>query len=100
MALCVRETLVIDTVQSVDGAEVTGLRQEHAVVDEPPQRQERVDAAGFLVIASNPRQPHHHRISTSKRMCLPGSYRRRDCDEFSRIRSIWGSRRVAHNAKT
>jgi len=43
------KTLVIDASEALHDARVAGLRQERGVVDEPPEGQQTVDAAGVLV---------------------------------------------------
>jgi hypothetical protein len=98
-ALGVRQTLIIDASEPVHDADVAGLREERRVVDEAPQRQETVETAGLAVVAENARDAHHPPISTWTGSCFPGSYRRRACEDAIRMRSISGSRFVAHRAK-
>src|SRR5206468_6418954 len=76
-ALRMRQPLVIDSFQPPHDAEMPCLRQKRVVVDEAPHREESVDTAGLTVVANNSVDAHHGAISTSKRSCLPGSYRRR-----------------------
>ena len=47
LALRMREPFVVDAAHAVDDADVTGFRQERRVVDEAPQGQQAVDAAGL-----------------------------------------------------
>src|SRR5581483_11618077 len=92
--------LVVDTLQAEDNADVSSLRQERVVVDKSPQREQAIHAAGVLVVAEDSADSQHERTSTSNRVCLIASYRDRNRAEERRIRSICGSCRVAHNAKT
>jgi len=96
--LRMRQSLVINASEVIYKPDVTSLRQEGPVVHESPKREEPVDAAGVLVVAEDAADPHHGATSISTRSCFPGSYRLRAFDEASRIRSISGSRAVAHRA--
>jgi hypothetical protein len=49
-----REPLVINAAKSIHHSDVSGLGQKRGVIDESPERQQIVDAAGVLVIAKNP----------------------------------------------
>src|SRR5262249_51172018 len=84
--------------QPIDQPHMAGFRQERRIVHETPERNEAVDAASVLVVAKDPLHAQHNTTSTSNGSCLPGSYRRRVFDDASRMRSMSGSRRVAHNA--
>ena len=92
------EALVIDAGQPEDQADVAGFRQKRLVIDEAPWCQQTVDATGVLVIADDADELQHDRTSTSNLVCLIASYRVRNREEDSRIRSISGSRFVAHHA--
>ena len=46
-----RQAFEVDAGHAVHHADVTGLRQERRVVDEAPERQQRIDAAGVRVVA-------------------------------------------------
>src|SRR5436309_1895278 len=94
------QALVVGTREPVDQPDVPSLGQKRLLVDEAPKRQEAVDAAGVLVVAEDPSHLQHAPTSTSNRTCLAASYRGLNRDEDSRMRSICGSRLVAHNAKT
>ena len=96
--LGVRQAFVVDASQAVDDADVAGLRQERRVVDEAPEREQAVDAAGVSVVAKDAADAHHDTTSTSNAIVLARVVSRRAFDEASRIRSISGSRRVAHSA--
>ena len=45
------QAFVVDARHPVHDAHVTGLRQERRVVDEAPERQQRIDAARVGVVA-------------------------------------------------
>jgi hypothetical protein len=98
LALRMRQTLVIHTSNTVDHTYMTSLREKCRVVHEAPQSQETVDTSGICVVAKDASDAHHDATSTFTRSCFPGSYRRRAVEEASRIRSISGSRAVAHKA--
>ena len=98
LTLRMRQSFVVDASNAVDNADVAGFRQKRRLVDESPECQQAVDAAGVLVVAENAAKPHHGTTSMSTRSCFPGSYRLRAFDEASRMRSISGSRAVAHRA--
>ena len=53
LALGVVEALVVDALQPIDEPERAGLRQERRVVDESPEREQAVDAAGVRVVPQN-----------------------------------------------
>src|SRR6185436_19235480 len=97
-ALRVPQSFVVDSPELVDNADVARFRQERRIVDKVPKRDEAVDAAGIFVVAKNALDAQHDTTSTSNGSCFPGSYRRRVFDEAIRIRSMSGSRRVAHSA--
>ena len=73
LTLRMRQPFVVDASNAVDHADVAGLRQERGVVDESPERQQAVDAAGVLVVAEDAAKPHHGTTSMSTRSCFPGS---------------------------
>jgi len=98
LTLRMRQSFVVDASNAVDNADVAGFRQKRRFVDESPKCQQAVDATGILVVAENAAKPHHGTTSMSTRSCFPGSYRLRAFEEASRIRSISGSRAVAHRA--
>ena len=98
LPLGVRETLIIHAPKPIGDAHVAGLREKRRVVHEAPERQQAVHATGVAIVAKDSADAHHRATSTSTRSCFPGSYRRRAFDEASRIRSISGSRAVAHRA--
>ena len=79
---------VVEGAKAVYHADVPGLRQERVVVDEAPQREEAVDAARFVVITEDARYLQHARTSISNGVCLTASYRVRNLDDESRMRSI------------
>jgi hypothetical protein len=97
-ALGVRQAFVVDAPQPIGYANVAGLRQERRVIDEAPERNEAVHATGVFVVPKDTFHAQHDTTSTSNGWCLPGSYLRRVFDDERRIRSMSGSRRVAHNA--
>ena len=53
-ALGMRQAFVVDASQPVGDAEVARFCQERRVIDEAPERNEAVDAAGVFVIARRP----------------------------------------------
>jgi len=63
----------IDPAKAVHDANVTCFGQEAPAIDEAPQREQRVHAAGVAVVAKDPRESHHRMTSTLNRSCLPGS---------------------------
>src|SRR4029078_4662740 len=97
-ALRVRQSFVVDSPELIDNADVARFRQESRIVDKSPERDEAVDAAGVRIIAKNAFDAQHDTTSTSNGSCFPGPYRRRVLEEAIRIRSMSGSRRVAHSA--
>ena len=72
-ALRLCQTVYVDAAKAVDDTDMTGLREERCLINETPQRDQRVDAARLAVVTQDPREPHHGAISTSNRSCLPGS---------------------------
>ena len=97
--LTVRHAFEVHAVDAIDQAEVAGLGDERAVVNEAPGRQYLIEAARLLELAHELREPHHDVTTMFTGVCLPGSYRRRALDDASRIRSIWGSRLPDQSAK-
>ena len=71
--LAMGQPLVIDPPHPIDDANVSSLGEKNVVVDEAPDREQRVHAARVGVVPKNTADPHHARISTSARSCLPGS---------------------------
>ena len=59
-ALDVIEAFVVCSGETIDDAERAGLRQEGVIIDEAPQRQERVDAPGFPMVLEDAADSHHH----------------------------------------
>jgi hypothetical protein len=98
--LGVIQTLVVDARQPIDDADMPGLRDERLVVHEPPQRDKAVEASGLLIVAEDASNLQHGPTVISTGACLSGSYRERNRDDDSRIRSICGSRFVVHSANT
>ena len=52
-ALSVRQAFVVDAPQPIGYANVAGLRQERRVIDEAPERNEAVHAAGVFVVSKD-----------------------------------------------
>ena len=52
-ALGVRQAFVVDASQPIGDANVAGLRQERRVIDEAPERNEAVHAAGVFVVSKD-----------------------------------------------
>src|SRR5262245_59457353 len=98
LPLWMRQAFEVHASEAIDDADMTRFRQERRVVDEPPQRQQALHAPRVPIVAEDAANAHHVVTSTSTRLCFPGSYRLRAFDEASRIRSISGSRAVAHRA--
>jgi hypothetical protein len=98
-SLGIVETLKIHTPKPINHADMSGFRYEDLVLDESPQRQQAVDAAGLVEIVPDAIDSDHQQISTSKRACFTASYRDRHRDDDIRIRSIWGSRFAADRPK-
>ena len=73
--LDVVEALVIRSCQPIDDAEGTGLGEEGVVIDEAPQRKERVHAPGFPMVLENAIDSHHHArpVDMSTRSCFAAS---------------------------
>ena len=67
LAFGVVEAFVVDALQTVDQAERAGLRQEHRVVDESPECQQAMDAAGVRIVAQDAADAHHDARSTRAR---------------------------------
>ena len=63
------EALVVDAGDPKGDPDVTGLGQKGAIVDESPDGEQPVDAAGSLVVPQDAPERHHGRTSTSKRVC-------------------------------
>jgi len=97
-ALRVIEALVVDTREPIDETDVPGFRDERLFVHESPQGNEAVDASGLLVVAENALDLQHRRTVMSALVCLRGSYRERNREDDSRIRSICGSCFVVQTA--
>ena len=72
-SLPVGQSLVVNALEPVNDADVTGLCQERRVVHKPPEGEQAVDAPGVVVIAKDPGQSHHCRTSRFTHTCLPGS---------------------------
>ncbi len=73
VALLVGQPFVVDAADRVHQTHVTGLRQEHVVVDEAPERDQLIQAAGVVVVAKDAGEFQHADTSTFTRRCLPGS---------------------------
>src|SRR5690606_17851633 len=93
---CVRQTLGIYASEVVHQADVPGLGQEDLLVDEAPQRNQRIDRAAVAIVLEEPPHPHHGQTSTSARTWRPGSKRRRARVDASRTDRQAGSVTVAH----
>ena len=98
LPLLVGEAFVVDALHPVHQTDVAGLGQKRTVIDEAPQREQFVQAAGICVVAQDAGEAHHDDTSMSIDQCFPGSYRRRALEEARRIRRSSGSRCVAHRA--
>jgi hypothetical protein len=98
-SLGVVETLVIHTPELINNADMSGFRDEDLVLNETPQCQEAVDAAGLVEVTPDAIDSDHQQISTSKRACFTASYRERHRADDIRMRSIWGSRFAADKPK-
>ena len=72
-ALRLREAVNVNAAETVNHANVTGLRHKGLAVDEAPQRKQRVDAACIAEVTEDAPDPHHGTTSTSNRSCFPGS---------------------------
>ena len=57
-ALRVVQALEVDAGEAIHDAEVAGLREERVVVDESPEREQAVEAAGVLVVPEDAADPH------------------------------------------
>ena len=76
----------------VHQAHVAGLREERRLVDEAPERDQRVDRAGLARSPAGCARASPRRTSTSTRVVLAGVEAPRARDDDSRMRSISGSR--------
>ena len=60
--LRVVEAFVVLALEAIDDADVAGLGHEGRVVDERPQREQRIDAAGLVVLPPNRAVRQHSRL--------------------------------------
>ena len=65
ITLAVRQPFTIDPANPVDDADMSSLRQERRLIDEPPKGKQSIEAAGFLIVAEDAREPHHGVTSTT-----------------------------------
>src|SRR6266545_4693463 len=72
-ALNLIETLIVAARDAIDEPDMSRLRQKRVLVDEAPDRQQAIDAAGVLIVAEDARHTHHARTSTLNRACFAAS---------------------------
>ena len=96
------EALVVHALKGEHDAEGAALGQEHAVVDEPVERDQVAHRPGVPIVLRDLREPLHRCPSrlTATYETLPGSYRGRAVADRRTIRRSCGSRCVTHRALT
>jgi hypothetical protein len=100
LSLRMVEALEVHTLQAIEHADGSGLRQEGGLVHEAPQCDETVQGACLSKVFENAGHAHHddHLTSISHGACFAASYRLRLCPDRSKICNICGSRDVLTHA--